>query len=352
MKKLISAFLCVALMFSLISNPTSAQIITNEAHAIFGEDSRVEANSVNTFPNSASAFVTAAFPNGKSYIGSGVFVGATSVLTAAHVIYSHDDGGWATAVTVTPGGVDSSYSSIPGISLAIATGWSESRDFDYDYGMIRIAQNPGITWFGLRPFADNELAGQSIIRYAFDGDKPRGTLWIDRNSAIVGVTPRSLHHHAASYRGSSGGAIVLADHPTLLAGIHVASSSIDGVPVYNRAVRVTLEIMDFVNRNRSACDTAGHRLSDWETVSVATCTSQGAQTSRCLDCGLRESSTQSAFGHNMGEWERVFEPTCTRDGLQMRRCSLCPFAESDFIERGHVWSDWRYSLPPTLQSPG
>lgn len=55
------------------------------------------------FPFSSVAYIVATFPNGKSYRGSGAFVGENDVLTASHVVFSEADGGLAENVRIYPG---------------------------------------------------------------------------------------------------------------------------------------------------------------------------------------------------------------------------------------------------------
>ena len=61
---------------------------------------------VNTwaYPYSTVVFVMAAFPNNPTayYGGSGVMVGRNDVLTAGHVIYDYEKGGYATSIMVVP----------------------------------------------------------------------------------------------------------------------------------------------------------------------------------------------------------------------------------------------------------
>ena len=55
------------------------------------------------YPYSAVVYIEATFSSGATYTGSGVMVGINDVLTAAHVIFSEEDGGAATSITVFPG---------------------------------------------------------------------------------------------------------------------------------------------------------------------------------------------------------------------------------------------------------
>jgi hypothetical protein len=48
------------------------------------------------------------FLDGKSYVGSGAMIDSFHVLTAAHMLYSYADGGWATMIQVIPNMYNSS----------------------------------------------------------------------------------------------------------------------------------------------------------------------------------------------------------------------------------------------------
>jgi V8-like Glu-specific endopeptidase len=54
-------------------------------------------------PYSAICYVTVTFPDGVSIRGSGVMVGPNDVLTAMHMVYWADHGGFATSISVAPG---------------------------------------------------------------------------------------------------------------------------------------------------------------------------------------------------------------------------------------------------------
>jgi V8-like Glu-specific endopeptidase len=62
------------------------------------------------FPYSAVTEVQVTFPDRKVFVGSGAMVDSFHALTAAHMLYSSRDGGWATSIKVTP---DMYYSSSP-----------------------------------------------------------------------------------------------------------------------------------------------------------------------------------------------------------------------------------------------
>lgn len=89
----------------------------------------------NASPYKESCFVQAIYADGTILRGSGTVVGANDVLTALHVIYNADHGGWATQIIVTPGAVisGSTFSAPLGTySAASWTGYSSNWDTDND----------------------------------------------------------------------------------------------------------------------------------------------------------------------------------------------------------------------------
>ena len=69
---------------------------------IIGADGQYRVKNTTVNPYRKTGVVLVKFPNGKSGVGTGVMIAPNLVLTAAHVVYSAEDGGWATSTTVTP----------------------------------------------------------------------------------------------------------------------------------------------------------------------------------------------------------------------------------------------------------
>ena len=84
-----------------------------------------------TFPYSAITYVVVEWPNGSRSAGSGVVVGQNDVLTAMHVVFNSDRGGWASSVTIYPG-ADTKPSLVTPFG-AFGNGWRIStRTTDWD----------------------------------------------------------------------------------------------------------------------------------------------------------------------------------------------------------------------------
>ena len=113
------------------------------------------------YPYRAIVYVTATFPDGQQFSGSGAIVGINDVLTASHLLYRAEDGGSATSVTVYPG-----YNNgIAPFGAYVGAIWSSYRaDLDgdglfpaqeaqYDVGIIGFTARIGLLVgeFGIDP---------------------------------------------------------------------------------------------------------------------------------------------------------------------------------------------------------
>jgi len=114
--------------------------------AIQGSDDRLAiTTTASTTPYSAYLQVAAQFSDGTVLQSSGVMVGPNDVLTAANAIYSHEHGGSATNIQVTPGrygdlrplGVHSAS------QLSVPLAWQNSSDLTSDYGLLSLSTDIG-----------------------------------------------------------------------------------------------------------------------------------------------------------------------------------------------------------------
>jgi V8-like Glu-specific endopeptidase len=244
---------------------------------IFGDDNRQQITEVDDFPYQAIVHIQVTFPNGTSSGGSGAFVSDTTIITNAHVIYDGESGGHAKSIAITPGGTWSSYPTIAtNTRTVVPPEWIETGDRGFDFGIIILPERVNVGgWFDIQPLNDNELQTSRIIRYGFDGDKENGTLWQDEpviGSLHLGSTPilqRSFTYLGAVASGASGGPIVLYGTTTIV-GIHSFHSDVTETlqlpivgdlsyffPVHLGAVRITNDVVEFVNRNQHTYEITG-----------------------------------------------------------------------------------------------
>jgi V8-like Glu-specific endopeptidase len=121
------------------------------------------------YPYSAICYITVTWPDrGAASQGSGTVVGPNDILTALHVVYNAERGGWATSVTVTPGydksPVSSPYGSFTnwGSLVGRTANWDTNGDglltnaeAQYDMAVIGMRSRIGdITgWVNTQPLA-------------------------------------------------------------------------------------------------------------------------------------------------------------------------------------------------------
>lgn len=211
--------------------------------SIIEDDNRKQISNVDTYPYNAITLLEVTYENGARAFGSGAFVSHTAILTAGHVIYSHKNG-WATSVRVIPGGTNSEQNTATTSDVLSVNGWVRDGNWDYDYGLVRIAQRLETGYFGTKALSNSRLSNKDIYNYGFPDDKEYGTLWYDSGTTGT-LWNKRLLHNADTRPGNSGGPIVLQSDPLYIVGVHSDAYNSN----YNIATRVTDEVIDFIRSN-------------------------------------------------------------------------------------------------------
>jgi V8-like Glu-specific endopeptidase len=133
-----------------------------------------EINSTNLYPYRALVLVESTFANGMRSIGTGTLIGRNDVLTASHVIFSPELGGYATSIRVTPGadynGLLQRIESAPfgTFQARVSKAWPEKAFIDADNDSMSFSELPwdmallglstpiglDVGWFGMDPDAN------------------------------------------------------------------------------------------------------------------------------------------------------------------------------------------------------
>lgn len=143
--------------------------------AIIGTDDRVivPQDTMTTYPFSPVALIVSRFPDGSMSIGSGSIVGRNDVLTAAHVVYDGDAGGWADVVVV-PGWYDGAtpFGRHRETNITSVSGWVDDADFSYDYALITLGTAVGdmTGTFDVQSVPANSLLGVLLESMGYPGD--------------------------------------------------------------------------------------------------------------------------------------------------------------------------------------
>ncbi len=104
--------------------------------------------------------------------------------------------------------------------------------------------------------------------------------------------------------------------------------------------------------NRDFVDALGHSYES--VVTDPTCTTGGYTTHTCSVCGnSRIDSQTEALGHAYGEWETVTEATCTTDGLKKQVCANgCGQDKTEVIAHAGHTEETITGKEPTCTEPG
>ncbi len=156
--------------------------------AIFGQDDRLAiVSGYDSPPLAAFAQVASLFPDGSVTQGSGVLIGPNDLLTAAHVIYREEYGGWVTQVQVTPGRYldKRPHGVLEATSISVPIEWRVDGLLAYDYGFITLDSSAGyITgWFNYG-YVDETVTfvGHEMVTLGYPYDKGGDVLYYNNGT--------------------------------------------------------------------------------------------------------------------------------------------------------------------------
>lgn len=205
-----------------------------------------EISLTNLYPYSAVVLVESTFANGTRSIGTGTLVGRNDVLTASHVIYSPELGGYATSIRVTPGadynGALQRLESAPfgTFQAQVSKSWPDKAFADtdnhamsfsevpWDVALLGLSTSIGLDlgWFGMDP-------GANVTQEAFELGYPNsgnGLMFgpsIANSSNGVSIFTYANQGSAMLGPGSSGGPLYLKNGalPSII-GVKSAGNSV------------------------------------------------------------------------------------------------------------------------------
>lgn len=220
---------------------------------VIGKDDRVQITNTKAVPWKRICHLKIQAANGKSYLGTGFFIGPRTIITAGHCVYIHGQGGWARSIVVTPArnGADAPFKSFTATSFRSVKGWVNNKSRNYDYGAIILPSNvtvpKEIGAFGFGTFSNQELKGKRLNTAGYPGDKPAGTMWFHGRTAKM-ILPRTITYDIDTAGGQSGSAVWVrrSDGQRIVVGIHT-----NGAASGNSATRITKPVFNNLKQWRA-----------------------------------------------------------------------------------------------------
>ncbi|MEO5681149.1 MAG: serine protease [Chitinophagaceae bacterium] len=191
-----------------------------------GTDDRVRINPTTSFPWRAICALKITAADGTRWIGTGWLVSPRTVITAGHVVYMHDHGGWARSIEVIPAMNDAArpYGSCSSSTFRSVNGWTGSKNSDYDYAAIVLPANCRLGdrtgWFGLAVKDDAFLRNAILNLSGYPGDKGGNQQWF-MSRKTKSVSARRIVYDIDTMGGQSGSPVwILVNGQRYGVGVH------------------------------------------------------------------------------------------------------------------------------------
>lgn len=236
--------------------PVSRELVHRQASEhvaseyVLGTDDRVQVTDTASRPRSAVVFMFVTWPSDNVTTCSGFMVGPRLVATAAHCIYSSEEGGWAVAVDAYPGTSTSRvlpFGGADGVALHAVRGWTSDEDEDYDFGAIVLDRSIGTATgtFGLKVESDSVLRASSYKVTGYPGEKTTGTMW-ESEGPINALTQFGLSILIDVTTGNSGSPLWTdsSSGPQAVGIVSYHARSISRNLTVNVAARINQQVYD------------------------------------------------------------------------------------------------------------
>lgn len=222
-----------------------------------GGDQRQQIANTKQFPFSTQVYFTVRFPRSQkntSEIGTGTMIEKDVILTAAHVVYSHDKGGYYENLrcVAAPNGPSAPFG-IPDINnVKVSDKYIKKGEgyMQYDYALVFLRNPLGekTGCMGLSVLKDDAYKGLKVTIAGYPGDKIKDIASPSMWSMEGGLTasPEELYHEIDTYAGQSGSGMWYkkdkgGNPEYYLVGVHAYGTEEQKEGSYNRGPRLTKE---------------------------------------------------------------------------------------------------------------
>jgi V8-like Glu-specific endopeptidase len=197
---------------------------------VIGTDERVKISNTKVWPHRCVGKFRTTYPNGKTYIGSGVLVSQNCVLTCAHNVFNMGRGGWGNVVEFRPAqdGQGTPYGITAAAKLLAPAGYttSSSRPSQFDYAVVVLSRSIGqeIGWWGYASESDQFFNAREFNVTGYPGDKGGREMWSCQGAIVPGL--ELLKYNIDTDDGQSGGPVwAQVGNDIVTYGVHITGTS-------------------------------------------------------------------------------------------------------------------------------
>ena len=215
---------------------------------IIGGDDRSPVSNTTGSPQRNVCFIEVRFPDGFEGRGTGTLVNFDVVLTAGHVIYQPDHGGYAEYIWVVPGMYD--YVTWPlgtascNGKIAAPSGWINSHNYNYDWAVFKLTKSFD-TYQLYGYYKDNSVEmDRTVVTYGYPCDY--GTRMMTCEGKVLSATDYTMNINNDTAEGDSGGAVIDKDLGYLVAVSSTMHKNGWGIPDYNTVVKINQTVVNAI----------------------------------------------------------------------------------------------------------
>ncbi len=130
-------------------------------------DDRTPVTNTTSLPWRWNCYLSATFPNGKTYRGTAFLTGPKAAGTCGHALYGSQKGGWATNVVIIAAkdGSAEPYGVVSATNIHVGADWYASEKIDDDWGMVELSSELGssIGYYGMAVKGSSQVGKNATI---------------------------------------------------------------------------------------------------------------------------------------------------------------------------------------------
>ena len=192
------------------------------ARAVVGSDNRMKISKTTTYPYTTVGYLEMTNAAGEVWACSAALIGPSTILTAAHCLYNHEEeGGWRDGFTFWPalnGENDVPYGGFEYDTAYVFDGFISNYDgtydavWPYDVGLITLQQPIGDSLGWLGHWNYENLGDFQANLVAYHDDKPAFTMWRSACNVLAeDVTEYDFIHDCDFGSGGNGAPMYVYD---------------------------------------------------------------------------------------------------------------------------------------------